>query len=352
MNDTQQALWQTLQASGLVVGDQPTATPIDSPWYIKALQAVSGWLAALFLFAFIGFTMDLLDSPIASLVTGAVMIVGAFALLRGSENDFLEHIALAASMTGQLLVIYGIAEMLNSRDVTLWLLVLLMQSLLAVLMPHFIHRLLSAIFAAFSLLAVMADWGLGVLFEGLLASLVAWLWLHEFRLVKHMKAVRAIGYGLLLSAACLSNSVETWDIFYGSNNVEFPWLEHWMGSLLTAAVLILVVWTLLQRNHVSAGNKITWLSLSGTAVVSIASLEVWGLSTGLMILLLGFAASNRVMQGIGIVSLLYSASAYYYTLEITLLEKSQHLLIVGLLLIIARWIMQKALPAPLEKEHA
>lgn len=351
MSHQDQTLWHTLVEAGAVEGDHPLTRDIESPWYVKALIAFSGWLAACSLLLFLAFGMDIFDSPSASFIVGSIMIIGAYATLRATEHDFLEHAALAISLAGQALFITAAFDYQYPNETSVWLMVLLMQSLLAVFMPHFIHRALSSIYAAFALLALMTLWGVGVFFEGVVAGIAAFLWLNEFRFPKHIKTLQAIGYGVLLSAACLSSSVDLSDIFLRSESIELPWLKNWMGALLISSVMIALVLQLLQRNHCTINSKTGWLALIGTAVICIASMEIWGLSTGLMIILLGFAASNRVIQGIGIVALLYNASSYYYTLDITLLEKSQHLLILGILLILARWIMHKVLTPSQEIDH-
>lgn len=351
MSDQHQTLWHTLIEANLVEGEQPQTREIDSPWYVKALIAFSGWLAACSLLIFLALGINILDSPVTSFVVGGIMIAGAYATLRASDHDFLQHAALAISMAGQALLITAAFEYQYPNDALVWLMAFLLQSLLAILMPHFIHRALSSIFAAFSLLALMSLWGVGIFFEGIVAGIAAWIWLNEFRYLKHLKIRLAIGYGVLLSAACLSSSADFIGIFLDSKSLEYPWLQNWMGALLICVVMMAVVWQLLQRNHCTINSKTGWLALIGTAVICIASMEIWGLSTGLMIILLGFAASNRVIQGIGIVALLYNASSYYYTLDITLLEKSQHLLILGILLILARWIMHKVLTPSQEIDH-
>jgi len=58
-----------------------------------------------------------------------------------------------------------------------------------------------------------------------------------------------------------------------------------------------------------------------------------------MIVLLGFANGNRVLVGLGIASLLFYVSGYYYLLDATLLVKSGVLAATGAVLIAARWLV-------------
>jgi len=66
---------------------------------------------------------------------------------------------------------------------------------------------------------------------------------------------------------------------------------------------------------------------------------------------LGYAGSNRVLQGLGITSLLFYISSYYYLMETTLLAKSQTLLVVGLVLLMIRWLLPYILPFKKEVEN-
>ncbi|MFT6712643.1 MAG: putative membrane protein, partial [Arenicella sp.] len=52
---------------------------------------------------------------------------------------------------------------------------------------------------------------------------------------------------------------------------------------------------------------------------------------------------NRVLIGLAVMSLLFYISSYYYLLEISLLDKSLTLLVLGLVLILGRWLMLKLL---------
>ena len=56
-------------------------------------------------------------------------------------------------------------------------------------------------------------------------------------------------------------------------------------------------------------------------------------------MLLGFSNGNRLLVGAGIVALGFYMGAYYYLLHATLLEKSVVLLVTGLVLLGARWVI-------------
>ena len=43
------SLWNDLSSQGLVSGDVPSDENIESPWYVRLLIGLSGWIAALFM---------------------------------------------------------------------------------------------------------------------------------------------------------------------------------------------------------------------------------------------------------------------------------------------------------------
>jgi len=111
MNRSIDQLWMTLHQAGLAESAPPENRTPASPWYVKVLLAFSGWLAAFFLLGFIAMGAGLVfENHAVALITGGLMIGGAFAVLRIAGNEFLEHLALAVSLAGQALVVPAAQE--------------------------------------------------------------------------------------------------------------------------------------------------------------------------------------------------------------------------------------------------
>ena len=70
-----------------------------------------------------------------------------------------------------------------------------------------------------------------------------------------------------------------------------------------------------------------------------------GITTALLILLVGYAVRNQVLVGIGLLALGGFLSNYYYMMQSTLLVKSMLLVGFGAALIISRLLMQYWLPS-------
>ena len=52
MSEPSEHTWMSLVQAGVVHGPTPNTGNPESPWYVKGLLAISGWLAACFLFFF------------------------------------------------------------------------------------------------------------------------------------------------------------------------------------------------------------------------------------------------------------------------------------------------------------
>jgi uncharacterized membrane protein len=348
-----------LLQAGLIEEAAPETGKLDSPWYVKVLLAFSGWLAALFLLCFIGIGFDLIrTNSTAMLITGGLMIGGAFALLRISRNEFVEHLALAVSLAGQALVVFALFDGFALDRIIVWLLVALLQVSLALVMPNFVHRVFSSFIAALAFNVVMSYWGLHYAVGGIVMLMTALCWLYEFSHPLQMRVKQAIGYGLVLALILFKGTtlyghhrmIYWLDGLFVPNRLEL-WDKPWLDEIITGMIVLYVVWHMLQRYGQPVSERISITALLGTVLLCVVSVKVQGITVGMVILLLGFAGANRVLLGLGIMSLLFYISFYYYLLDATLLAKAQTLLIVGLVLLLVRWLMLTIIPVNREAEH-
>lgn len=354
MSQHKSTLWMQLTQAGLVQGDMPRTTHADSPWYIKIMLGFSGWLAALCLMAFVFMGLEaFVSEPGAMLVTGLIMIAASFGLLRASRNEFVEHLALAISLAGQAWASISFFEFATRNAGTCFFLVGLLQLSLVILMPNFVHRVFSSLIATVALSYAFTSWGYPYFFPALMMFLAAWLWLNEFNYPQYLKKIHAAGYGIILALIPLKGQsffgqeMHDWHYLHESE----IWLRPWMGEALMGAVAVYVVCKLLQRHFHSLVQPTALWVMAGTLLVCAISLEAQGIIASVIILLLGFAISNRVLTGLGIAALLFYISAYYYSLDTSLLFKSFLLLAIGLVLLALHWLINRVLPRQTEADH-
>ena len=347
--------WTLLQKQGIVQGEQPENEILGSPWYVKALLAFSGWLAAIFILGFIGvaFKFVFINPGVAGIV-GMFMIAGAFFMLRIPANEFVEHLGLATSLAGQVLIIYAIFNLANHNEVLTWFLIVMLQVALVVLMPSFVHRVVSALIAPIALSMALTEMHIPYFIGGIVMFGTSFCWLNEFRYPRQVKKIRAIGYGLVLALIALKGTTLFGYRTFGpllSQKQEF-FVHPWLGELMIGAVTLYVVWNLLQRYGQPVKGRLSITTLLATLLICALSMNVQGITVGMVIICFGFFCANRVLLGLGIGSLLFYISSYYYLLDTTLMEKSQYLLVVGLILLFVRWLMLRIFPVHSEVLHA
>ena len=335
-------IWQILYEAKLTQGNEPSQKDLNSPWYVKTLLAFTGWLAALFVLGFLATALHgLLDNKIALMIFGIFMIGLAYTIFKKEVNDFVEHLGLAISVAGQILIYIAMVELLRESSLSLWLTLMLFQVFLALNIPHYIHRFFSAFIATYASLFVLALLGMPYALTPLFMLIIAYIWLNEFHF-KEREKMQAIGYGILLAFLYMQSvRMSQHTPFLWSYNEGFVelWFPSWLGALLSGVIFGFVLMHIVKQYQKTLHNKLKITLLLAVILLVLATLKIPTLLVSIFILILGFNHSNRVFLAVGVASFLFSISSYYYFLNITLLEKAGHLFIFGLLLLLLRWVV-------------
>lgn len=354
------ALWGRLRDAALVEGDLPPAKAPQAPWFVRVMLGVAGWVGALFLLGFAGALLSgLFDSAAASLLLGATVCAVAVLLFRWNrDNDFLDQFAFATSLAGQALIVTGFNEWM---DLLSWswrdeiaLIALLMagvQTILFLLAPDFLHRVWTAWTVGIALIVALVSAELAPYAPPLLLAALLWIWLREIERPREGAWLRPAGYGITL-ASMIADFVLFLKEGLSTSRSE-AWLQvlHlWLGPALSGAALLWAIVRLLRREGVPVHSVPGRIALAGGAIVAVASLWMPGLAPMIAILIVGHANGNRLLTGLGIFGLLGYLSYYYYSLELTLLQKSALLVGVGIALLLTRLALHRWWPE--ETAHA
>ncbi|NOR55968.1 MAG: DUF4401 domain-containing protein [Sulfurovum sp.] len=336
-------LWETLAKEQLVEAELSTGHEEHSPWYVQVLLAFSGWLAALFILGFLAAGLsDLFRNTTALLVLGSGMIFLAYFILKKEKSNFIEHLGLAISFAGQSLILVGLLKIGHEPTSFVLFILFALQLSLALVMPNYLHRLSSAFFTVLALSWLLTNLGISAITSPLVMAALSYLWIHEFSLASEIKKRQALGYGLVLALILIENSSlareSLFSLGYSASQLSF-YLPYYLSPLLEGAVTLFVVLSLLKSHHIQKGSKVAMTALVSTILFILLGFEIPGLLLSILIILLAFNHSNRILLGLGIFSLLFSASSYYYWLENTLLEKSLLLALMGVVLLLGRWIV-------------
>jgi len=349
MND--QLLWERMKKHGLVQGAMPPVAeqPDSSPWYIRVLQGFAGWLAALLLLGFLGFGVaGLFDNGPVLLFMGLLLNGCAFVYYRKNQNnDFFDQLVLAFSLTGQFLVAFGLYETFEFRNRD-WLLLLAgYQFILVFIMRQYLHRFLSTWFGVIALF-----WGYeGLVYSGVGSALVAaclvWIWLDRVDREPDGIFYEPIGYALALALLQLNVHSHLWllDLFWYRREGEGLLLELAgpLRTVLQVGVLSYFIWRLCQEQGVKLKQPAGRLAFLGLLVMLLLSFPILGLSSAMLLLLLGYARQKPVLMVMGGLALLGFVGWYYHNLQTTLLVKSMILMVTGLSMLLGWWLLRRYL---------
>lgn len=345
-----------LNQAGIMLSEPTMPVPLETPWFVRALQAFSGWLAALFLLGFIALgAVFVVESTLASLSLGVVMLGAAFVLLRVTRSDVTEHLALAISLAGQLLVAWALVNVWEGSTYPFWALLgwslFGLQGVLALVMPSQAHRGFSAFAASVALYMALAASAMASAASGLVLLALTVLWVNEFRWPSRIHNLQAWGIGLLVGLLViqgLAHTGQSLSLFDEQTGGTWGGLTPWLNAALVALALLLLFRSVFQNPCSFRGR---WAAYACAVALVIVSFHTPSVGQGAVVMLLGFAIGHRLLLGAGVLSLLLGIGSYYYWLESTLLMKSLTLLGLGVLLLLLRWALRRWLSSAMAKPN-
>ena len=334
-----------------------------SPWFISLFFGMSGILASLFFIGFLALLLDntgLLDSTLAVFIIGGILsVIGGFLFYnaRIRHSPFWNSLAFAITLAGQGYIAYAllaseIAEPLNI------MLLLLVQLLMTVAIPNFIYRLLSAILALSCLFYLLNYYHLSEVSLGLLALITSVTHLQRYRLaafiptkwrMNALEITNAIGYAsayVLLSVSVYFIAAEYGNSFANFNSLDsygeaFSYNYYLAQGLLTLASLY-AAYLILKRYHIKLLSAAGLLISAAIVLLGIMSIYVSGLLATSLIIIIATANSQRVLLGLGVIASVGYIFWYYYQLDTSLLVKSASMLVIGIALLLLRWLLIKS----------
>ncbi|MCG3873549.1 DUF4401 domain-containing protein [Psychrobacter sp. Ps7] len=329
----------------------------DIPWFIQILFGLSGIVASLFLIAFLSlllFGIDGFDSMIALLITGLVLSAAGFVLFRNKQsrdNTFISSLALAISSAGQAYIAFALFDNNLSHPIDVWLF-LIVQAVMTVIMPNRIYRLLGSIMTLGLTVYLLNYYHLPEVSLGLLALITTGSNLSRYSLLQRIPSkwradvfdiIKALGYASALMLLCVSvyfiaaEHSHSLASYYGDT---FRYNYYLAQGMLTLASLY-AAYLILKRYDVKL-LSVAGLFIGGAIVLlGIISIYVSGLLATSLIIVIAIANSQRVLLGLGVTALVSYVFWYYYQLDTSLLIKSLLMFIVGLTMLMGRWLLIK-----------
>jgi hypothetical protein len=329
-------LVDALHTAGVIdpTAPPPPDTAHDRPWYLALVQGFAGWLSGILLLCFIGLLIRP-DSTATIVVLGVGLTGGAWALyFIDRKAVFLDQLALAISIAGQLALAWGILRDVDSPAVGA-LVLFGLQCVVFFVMPNHVARVVATLFAC-----------------------IAWAYFARFALWP--------GYG------------RASDFFFDSGGARIPVFGVWTMPivwLLTWGPMIALMITLIAREPrwMSSGIRALarpaltgvllgaavggfaaeplWFMLFGSGFESMNALPItwWSLFPLLSIALTLLAAHcafrlrSMGLLGVAIFAALMRLSLFYYQYGSSLLAKSAIMLALGVALLAGGMLLRKRL---------
>lgn len=308
--------------------------PSSSPWYVRLFAGFGAWTAALLLVAFL-FVANIIESEGVALGLGLVLCAGMVVLSRTrSTGDFLEQLGLSLSLVGQVLFAFGVAALSNEADVAALAVIMLQLALLAGYADQF-HRFLSGLWIVGALLVLLVNadqFNLIHLVIVGLAGLITVIVVYEFELLvsRWWEIVHPVGYAATVALLGLL-------VLPLQTELAIQWWGFTAVALL--AILGVVIWRISTDLALPVAPLQLGIGLVLGVGLMILGVKMPGVAAALLVLVLGYWRSNHILLGLAGAFLVFYMGAYYYSLELTLLNKSLLLLGTGGLLLILRAVL-------------
>jgi uncharacterized membrane protein len=354
------ALWLSLQNKGWVNTDTAPESLLASPWYIIAAQMLGGWVAALFLLAFVMLGLSSASDITESFIGfGGVLSLGCLAYYRLGENrqEFILQMVFAFSLCGQTMLLFGTFESLESSNETLIAVIYVVTFAIHwIAIPHKTNQFVAALAMVPSLLAILMINHLSLLLLPLLVLSLVVIWTQLYRWPQHYQRIRMLGYAVAISLLLanlmlseISDTMELPNVLTALSSSLSDYLAI-IISLLSALWLINQIFNQLHSNANSDANtdsnqvfivrpRNKLMVILAAILIGLLSIVMSGLSAALLMLLLGYFYNERKLVIISVCALLAFIGMYYYSLHIDLFDKSLWLMASGIVLLLLRFAM-------------
>ncbi len=338
----------------------------DSPWFMKGLMGIGGWIAAIFLLGSVGLCISTLflgldDSQFGIFIAIIGIILLAVTTYFNSTTDagiFRSQLSLSVHGTGHFLLAIGFTmafELWNTDTdlVMVLLFVTIVQIIFIFLYKDSIYRFLATLAIIFCLSAIAYIYEAPILISLLIGGLMILaisLWADKLPTrwqIQHFTLLEPIRYGAIIGAFAI--------LIYEVTNRYFEFVPANTVRITTAILFFCLIWLETQLLDEYEVRLTSPFALAIFAISLAISIPIWttpGILAGIISILLAFRRRNRILLGISYLYLAGFISYYYYWLDVTLLTKSIILVITGILFISARFILRRIVTIPDEVEGA
>ncbi|HLV14925.1 MAG TPA: DUF4401 domain-containing protein [Xanthomarina sp.] len=287
---------------------------------IKVLSIFGGFLATLAFMAFLGIS-GFYNSEVTLLIFGITFVISAIILNRKFHKLIIDTFSISIYILGIILIAFGLSELGISINMVTLLIGLTAISTIATT-QNLILSFISVLIIGGSILTLIfynKAYNLIHLYIAFYTFTLTYIFLNEAKIVSTGKILsrlyNPVRIGIIFSLLFGLISI-------GKRNLIDISLNHiWISSIFTAVIIIYLVHIIIKINQVeSVKSKVLIYALSCLWIIT--TLFAPAISGAIIIVLLSFLVNYKTGLTIGIISIIYFISQYYYDLNLTLLIKS------------------------------
>lgn len=364
MSNRQQRMLTQLQSLGLInknMTDRTIATEADddTPWFLQLFFGFSGFIASLFFIGFLSLMFEwlgILDSFIATFLIGLILSGIGFILFRHKHTQhstFLTSLTFAISVAGQLYMTFALFDNAIDNPLDVWLF-LLIQIVLTVIMPNFIYRLLSTGVVLGCLIYLLNYYHMSEASLGIVALITAVSALQRYELLRYLpvakrndaaEVISTVAYASALMLLAVSVYFIAAEYGNGFGYYEGAYYNYTLSQTLLILASLYAAYLILHRYQSKLLSTLGIISVVTILILGALSVYVSGLLATSLVIVIAMANSQRVMLALGIAALVGYIFWYYYQLDTSLLIKSISMFVIGVAILLMRWLLIRFYPA-------
>jgi MFS family permease len=275
----------------------------------------------------------LYDSKIGLLIFGIGFIVSAIWLNKEYDKIIIDTFSIYSYIIGFALLGFGLSEMKIDED-SIVILIGTIAICSLIVNQNFILSFISVLTISGSFLTLIISnnlYDLIHLYIAVCTLLLTYLFLNEAKIItlnrKLSNLYNPMRIGLVISLLFGLITIGKKHLITISQN------HIWLSSIIMILVTMYLVYSIIKFNEINAiKNKVMIYTLSSLIIVS--TIFSPSISGAIVIILLSFLVNYKTGLAIGIISIIYFISQYYYDLNFTLLTKSIILFVSGIMFLL------------------
>jgi uncharacterized membrane-anchored protein len=302
-----------------------------APWFVRVFVGLGTWVGGILVTAFL-LAMEIYEVPLGAGLLGAALLGAAAGVARRwPATVFRTQLVWVLAIAGQILIIAGVAESTRDEEAASVAGVLLQIACVALVPDRSLRALCTAaLVVALSLMVWAFELGYGQEIVIVLATAATLaVWVYESRIgASRLSALWApAAYALPLGLAFPHGVLVAVREAGRGGWIDFasaPWL-------VSIALALLGVWvvSVAVREQSPRPVRAGVTAAVGLLLVTAATREVPGVTTGFLLLILAHLRRRRGLEAIGFLYLAGFLGVFYYQLSATLLAKSLWILAAG-----------------------